>query len=379
MMKRFVGVISVIAAIIAVVVLARTQLVFAATSAPQSYLPLTCERSKGNYKAMSTLVVIPLDEKIVVKSGDTAEKVAKSLFFDFAYVRGNNVSPLNAISLNGNIAYLTCDYPDYLSNIVTTTDAGQFILGVYGTVPTTVQNIINTLKITTLLQGELVPTSDEKNTTIALANTKPCGELCTGLTPSKEALSKRDYKLTFEEPNYSKSIRQKELVSFSIRIKNEGQFPVYSTGVSSLYLAPAGSGLSPLYHSSWVAPSIIARIPGTLLPGEETTLSVTIGAPLKPGKYSESLVLKMGGVPVGKTLSMAFTVEDDHYKLARIVSKDGASFANLRTTPSLKGPIAGRLDIGSYVIIRSYQDAWVGVETKDGRVGWVYKPFLREL
>lgn len=352
----------------------------AAGREPQTYLPLTCERSKGNYKPMTTLVIVPLSDSMVVQAGATAEEVAKSLFFDLAYVRGNNVAPLNAISHNGEIAYLSCNYPDYLVNIVTANDTGYFFLGVYGALPVKeVQTIIDKLGITSLQQGELVKIADEKNTTIALGNSMKCGDICMGLVESKEGIAKRDDKITVEEPMYSKSIRQKELVSFIVKVKNSGEFPMYPTGNEALALVPNSRKISSLYHSSWVAPTLIARIPGLLLPGEESAISVTLGAPLLPGKYNETLLLKIGNTQVGKSMVLTFTVENDNYKLAKIVSKDGASFANLRSTPNLKGQIINRLDINTIVIIKGYQDAWVKIETKEGRVGWVYKPVVREL
>lgn len=356
------------------------QPVHAETKEPQSYLPINCERSKGNYRPMTTLVVVPLTNNIVKKTGATAEEVAKTLFFDFAYVRGNNVSPLNAISHNGEIAYLSCDYPDYLTNVVSAEETGYFIIGVSGAMPLKeIQTIIDTLKLSSFQHADLVTVSDEKNTTIALANVKKCEALCMGLKQNLQGLGKREFKLLVQEPTYSKSVRQKELVSFSVKVKNEGEFPIYATGSESLYLSSASKGISPLYHSSWLAPGLIARIPGTLLPGDETAIAVTLGAPLRPGKYSETLLLKVGNVQIGKPMALSFSVENDNYKLGRIVSKDGADFANLRQTPSLNGAISSRLDIGIYVIIKDFQDAWVKIETKEGRVGWVYKPFIREL
>ncbi len=351
-----------------------------AAGSPQTYLPISCDRAKGNYKPTTTLVLVPLNASLVVKAGATAEEIAKALFFEFAFVRGNNVSPINAIVHDGKISYIACNYPDYMTNIVSANDTGRFIVGISGAVPVKeLQSLIDKLKISKLQQAELVSVTDEKNTTIALANEKNCTDLCMGLVANKEGISKREYKLSVEEPNYSKSIRQKELVSFSVKIKNESEFPLYAADAESLVLVSATKGISPMYHSSWLAPSLIARIPGQLLPGESTAISVTLGAPLLPGKYTESLLLKIGAAQIGKPLQLAFSVENDNYKLGRIVTKDGAPFANLRQTPSLKGVIINRLDIGTYVIIKDYQDAWVKIETKEGRVGWVYKPFLREL
>lgn len=352
--------------------------VFAAS--PSEYLPVSCERTKGNYRPMTTLVLIPLGDRLAVRVGETAQAAAKSLFYDFAYVRGNNVSPIHAISHNGEIAYLSCDYPDYSANIVSATDTGYFILGVFGALSVDkVQSIIDTLKLTKFQQAEIVTTADEKNTTIALANAKPCGDLCMGLKPSKEGIEKRDYKIKIVETTSSKSVRQKELVSFSVKIKNDGIFPVYADGANSLYLAPTTKNLSQLYHSSWQALTIIAKVPGVILPGEESAISATLGAPLLPGKYSESLQLKMNNIRIGELLPVSFTVENDNYKLAKIVAKDGSPYANLRDAPSLGAKVLSRIDVGTYVIFKGSQDAWVKIETKEGRVGWVYKPFIRIL
>jgi len=376
-MKRILG-IGFVVVVVALFSFAFSRQVLATSTS--EYLPISCDRTKGNYRPMTTLVLIPLGDRLAVRAGDSAQSVAKSLFYDFAYVRGNNVAPIHAISHNGEIAYISCDFPDYTANIVSATDTGYFLLGVFGALPVDkVQALIDSYKISKLLQGELVTTADEKNTTIALANTKSCGELCMGLKPNKEGLAQRDYKIKVLETTYSKSVRQKELVSFSVKIKNEGAFPLYADGTSSLYLAPTSKGLSSLYHSSWQAPSIIARIPGLILPGEESAISVTLGAPLLPGKYTETLRLKMTNVLMGDPLPISFTVENDNYKLARIVSKDGSAYANLRNAPSLGSTVLSRIDVGTYVIVKGVQDAWVKIETKEGRVGWVYKPFIRDL
>lgn len=376
-MKRILGLI-----LIAGSVLVSSQIptarVFAAS--PSEYLPISCDRTKGNYRPMTTLVLIPLGDRLAVRVGENALAAAKSLFYDFAYVRGNNVAPIHAISHNGEIAYLSCDYPDYSANIVSVTDTGYFMLGVFGALPVDkVQSIVDTLKLSKFQQAELITTADEKNTTIALANVKSCGDLCMGLKPNKEGIEKRDYKIKIVETISSKSVRQKELVSFSVKIKNDGVFPIYAEGANSLYLAPTTKKLSQLYHSSWQAPTLIARVPGLILPGEESAISATLGAPLLPGKYAESLQLKMGNAPIGELLSVSFTVENDNYKLAKIVSKDGSVYANLRDAPSLGARVLSRIDVGTYVILKGSQDAWMKIETKEGRAGWVYKPFVREL
>lgn len=351
-----------------------------AQTAPQEYFPINCDRTKGNYRVMDTLVLVPLTDDLTLQTGKTAEELAKNLFYEFAYVRGNNVAPINALTHGGQFISLTCDYPDYLANVVMAENAGYYILGVSGELPTAlVQEVINSLKLTKIIQAELVSVTDEKNTTIALANEKNCTALCQGIKPSSQGTEKRSYAIELSEPVYSKSVRQKELVSFSVQVKNTSEFPIYPSGAGAVSLQTTARGISPLYHASWLSPGIIARLPGILLPGDETAMSVSLGSPLLPGKYSESFVIKMGSTQVGKHIPVSFSVENDNFKLGRVISRDGADFVNLRETPNLRGPIVNRLDIGTYVIIKGYQDAWVRIETKEGRTGWIYKPFLREL
>lgn len=360
------------------VIFGSTARVFAAS--PTEYLPISCDRTKGNYRPMTTLVIIPLEDRLAVAPGETVQDVAKSLFYDFAYVRGNNVAPMQAISHNGEIAYLSCDFPDYTPNVVSATDTGYFILGISGAVPVEkIQALIDRLKISRFQQGELVTTADEKNTTIALANVKACGDLCMGLKPNRDGLGKRDYQLKVVETNVSKSVRQKELVSFSVKIKNNGEFPIYPDGPHSLYLSSTTKSLSKLYHSSWQSLSILARISGMILPGEESAISVTLGAPLVPGKYTENFQLRIGTTAVGDKIPVAFSVENDNYKLAKIISKDGSAYANLRDAPSMGSRVLSRIDVGTVVILKGAQDAWIKIETKEGRTGWVYKPFVRDL
>ncbi len=353
--------------------------VYAESSLKALPLPLTCDRTKGLYKEMTTLVIIPLDKMVAKDPGESDQDLARGIFYDFAYARGNKGSALNALAINGEVYSLSCDYADYLVNIDSGMTQGIFTLGVIGTVPTKeIQSIIDSYKFKTILQASLATAENNKTTTIALANVKNC-TICQGLKFAKGGIADRDYAITVSDVSVSKSVRQREQVAFSLKIKNTGRFPLYGIGSAPLRLVSLSKGISPVYNSSWVSLSEVARIDTTLLPDAETTISVTLSAPLLPGKYKDTLAIKVGSRIIGKSIPISFTVEKDNLILGRIVSKDGSPFANFHSTPNLKGPVIGRLDVGTYVIIRQYQDAWVKVETKEGKVGWVYKPFLRAI
>jgi hypothetical protein len=352
-----------------------------AASVENVALPLSCEPSKGLYKETSIIVVVPLDSLLLNTVGSDAQEFARNLFYEFTYIRENNAAPLNAIVVNGKVYNISCDLKEYQVNVVGGGTTGRYVIGVVGnTGVDEVQSIIDANKFSTVKQASLVMSDEQKNTTIALANEGPCiAEFCKKLVPNKEGITKRAYKLIVGEPNYTKSIRQKEQLSFSLIVRNDGEYPVFSNGIAPLTLQTTKSGVSQLYHSSWVSPGIVSKLTDVLMPNSETTIAVTIAGPLVPGKYSESLQLKLGNTPVGEKIALSFTVESDNLKLGRITSKDTTPYANMRQTPSMNGPIMGKLDVGTYVIIRGYQDAWVKIETKEGRTGWVYKPFIREL
>jgi hypothetical protein len=354
--------------------------VYAQSQQDNSVLPFVCDAKKGVYKEMQTMVLIPLDQVLERENGELPVDLVKKMFYEFAYIRGNNTSPLNAVMIDGTIYNLSCDFVDYTTNVVSGGDSGKYIIGVYGKPDVQqLQKVINTYKMSTLMQAALIMTEDNKTTSIALANEEKCTSLCAGLLPNNEGVARRDYRLTVTEPSYAKSIRQKEQLSFSFIIKNDGEFPVYSSGSAVLTLQTTKRDISPLYHASWLSPSVVSKITETLMPGGETTIAVTLAGPLLPGKYAETLQLKVGSIPYGKPFSVSFTVENDNLKLGRITTRDDTPYANFRATPSLQGTIVGKLDVGTYVIIKGYQDAWVKIETKEGRTGWVYKPFIREL
>lgn len=344
-------------------------------------LPLVCDRTKGIYSEMTTLVIVPLDAMVAKDPGQSDQDLVRGIFYDFAYARGNKGSPLNAVSVNGTIYALNCNFADYSANVVTglSQSQGVFTLGVIGTLPVKdVQSLIDTYKFKSFMQSSFAVITDNKNTTIGFANLKTCA-VCQGLVPAKGGVADRAYAITVSDVSVSKSVRQREQVAFSMKIKNTGIFPLYSTGIAPLRLVSLSKGISPVYNSSWVSLSEIARIETTLLPDGETTLAVTLSAPLLPGTYKDTFAIKVGNKMIDKKIPVTFTVEKDNLTLGKIISKDGSPFANFHSTPNLKGPVIGRLDVGTYVIIQKYQDAWVKIETKEGKVGWVYKPFIRAI
>lgn len=343
-----------------------------------SLLPYTCDPNKGLYKETTILTVVPLDSIISKPAGISNDTFAKGLIYEFAYQRGNGTSPLHALLIDGELFSLACPYIDYTTFVVSGVTQGQFIVGTIGAVSgDMLQQIIDTYKITQIKQADIVSLAETK-TPIALANEKNC-VICSKLIVSAKGTESRDFKLEVSAPNYPKSIRQKEQVSLSIVLNNNGEFPFYGEGSKALQLVATNPSLSVLYHPSWLSPAIVSRISTTLLPGAQTTLAVTIGAPLQPGKYTETFQLKVGNTVVGKPFEVSFTVENDNYKLGKIVSKDDSPYANLRETPSLSGNILVKLDVGTVVIIKEEQDLWIKIETKEGKVGWVYRPFLRAL
>ncbi len=379
LMQKYVVRTLIVALTVALVPLSFSSEVYAAPKSAN--LPMTCDRSKGVYKEMSTLVVIPLDSMFTRMPGQSPEDAAKAIFYDLVYARGNKASPFNAVSIDGDIYHLSCEFIDYTANIETGLKQGTFILGVSGQVKTAeIQSLIDTYKFTSFLQASMAKNTAENATaTLALANVKECVAPCKGLNVAKDGPTSRSYKLAVSDVEFSKSVRQREQAALSLKVKNESEFPIYNVGTNRVKLQTTSSGTSDLYYSTWLAPNIVAMNTEVLLPGAEMTFSTTLGAPLLPGKYFENFQVQVGNFKLEKPITVEFTVEKDNLKLGQIKSKDGAAFANLREGPSLTANILGRLDVGVYVVIKEYQDAWVKVETKEGKTGWVYKPSIKEL
>jgi len=345
----------------------------------KNFLPVECSPERAIYKPTETLILIYLDQDLYKLPGSDAEEIAKAIFYEFTYIRENKSSPFNAILVDGKLEYTSCNFIDSTVNIAGV-DEGAFILGTYGQVSMPkVQEIVDMYKIKNVMEATLVSSDNTKNTVVALANIKKCNEGCKKLTLVKEGLKAREYEIEVDNPNYATSVRQQEQLSFSIKVKNNSLYPLYAEGSNILVISPTKKGLSNLYHSSWPSTNRVATLSGPLLPGAETILTATLGSPLLPGKYSETLQFKVGNKKISKPFAVKFTVEKDNLKLAKIVPKGGAPFANIRQTPSLRGNLVGKVDAGEYVIVRGYKGAWVKIELKEGKVAWVYKPFVREL
>lgn len=340
-------------------------------------LPMTCDASKVTYEPTQTLVVVPLDS--VISSGQSSSLTSRELYYEFAYMRKLGLSPFHAVIVNGDMYSQVCDFPDIMSSIKIGLPKGAYVVGIVGDMPSEMQEIINYYKITSLKEAELELIPSQKGVEVQVINIKDCTSLCRELQPSKEGYESRTYSVEVVDVAYDEIIQQKADLVVQIKVKNLSDFPIYGDGKVPVEVYIQSGKSSKFYNVSWITPTLIARNNEPLIPGQSGVVKFTLTAPLIAGDYKETVIVKVGGKQIGKSYPISWKVENNGLKLARVLSRNGAVFANVRVTPGYYTKIVAKVDVGSLVIVKEYKDEWVKIETKDGVVGWVFKPLLRPI
>ncbi len=106
----------------------------------------------------------------------------------------------------------------------------------------------------------------------------------------------------------------------TVTATNTGRLPWKNKGWGRVRLVPKGAPNDPrqFRSASWAAADIVSVLPVAVLnPGESTTLTLPVKAPLTPGTYTEEYVLAatgIGAIP-GGTVPVTITVQPDQAPL----------------------------------------------------------------
>lgn len=343
--------------------------VSAVTITAESALPYECS-AITEFTPVEELIVVDL-LRVYKGSSTGASDISKELFYEFTYVNTQRRSPFHAIAVNGDVFFHQCDIPD-ISSKMTIDGKPVIVVGATGALPSSLQSLIDKYNIVTL--STAVARITDGN--LVLEEKAECGTICEQLRPAEGNWQTREYKLEIERITANERIGQRETLPVSIFIKNIGEFGVYGDSLAPVYVSVPGN--SAFYDVSWISTSNIQKNTGSLKPGEQTEIKLTLNTPIIPGKYEQLLELKVGNKVIPDSAKkLEFTVFSDNLALAVIRPRDNVPFARVRAAPDLNSAELFKLDPDTVVIILNDQGAWLEIETKQGTKGWMYRPNLR--
>lgn len=116
-----------------------------------------------------------------------------------------------------------------------------------------------------------------------------------------------------------------------------------------------------------------------VLPGESVNVEFNLQANALPGDQELNFVfLKYSEKPFeDSSFKVSFSIEKGDKELGEISSPDG--FLNVRECPGYSCEILTTVENGKVFIITDTQDAWKKIEYEDGKEGWVFIRYIKNL
>ncbi len=205
-----------------------------------------------------------------------------------------------------------------------------------------------------------------------------------GLGSSSLSRLNRVYNGKVEQVTYESSVEGGKHFMVKVKIKNLGDHPWYNSGATSVYLSTSNprSHKSPFFVSDkWASfARVVEPTKEWILPNEIADFEFEIATPLIPGNYKETFeLLELPGnwIP-GTQFEVKFSVKKGAYSLVKILSTN-TGYLNVRDCPATDCKELGKVVPGDILISLGKQDAWYHVRLDNGKTGWVFARYVKEL
>lgn len=176
-----------------------------------------------------------------------------------------------------------------------------------------------------------------------------------------------------------------EEVSATISLKNTGTNGIYAGTASEILLSKASSGESVFFlNKVWASQSQIYLLNENqkLLPGEETTVTFKMRAPLYVGEVSEEFEVKtVGGTKVqSNNVGLKLNIKRTSKQIVEIKNTE-AGYANARAQPWTGSEILTQVSAGQRFFLMEQNDEtlWARIDLGGGQSGWLAVWFLNYL
>ncbi len=188
------------------------------------------------------------------------------------------------------------------------------------------------------------------------------------------------YKAKVENLTYEKTVEVGEKLAVKLSVMNMNDFVWFNTP-DNIYISTADEKETTLaINGVWDSFSKPAHLSKDyILPGESIPAEFNIQANALPGdqkldfvflKYSDKLF-------EDSSFSVEFDIEKGDKELGEISSPDG--FLNVRECPGYSCEILTTVENGQVFIITDTQDAWKKIEYEEGKEGWVFIRYIKNL
>ncbi len=203
----------------------------------------------------------------------------------------------------------------------------------------------------------------------------------TSLLPPENVLTT---KAKVGEVSYNREVNANENFVVTAEIENTGTIPWYKSGTKAVYLATS----NPRNHESaffvtdkWLSfTRVMTANEDWVLPGQKATFSFEVKTPLKPGEYKESFELLRAPDQWidGSQFEIAFKVSAGDFDLVEILDTE-TGYLNVRDCPSAGCGEMGKVVPGQVLIKKGFDSNWYKVQLDDGREGWVFGKYVRDI
>lgn len=192
-----------------------------------------------------------------------------------------------------------------------------------------------------------------------------------------------DYAVSIESIEYEKSLSVGERLDVKVVFSNNTEF-IWYPDETPIYLSVKDSKESPFaVNQIWDSFSKVSAIDlgEYLLPGETFQIEFQLDPNLMPGEYSESFnLVKYDDQPFeGSQFKIDFTLEKGDGRVAQIES-DEYGFVNIRECRRFS---CEKMDIANdgeaFPILEYHESCWYKIQYDEGKEGWVYCPYIKEL
>lgn len=189
-----------------------------------------------------------------------------------------------------------------------------------------------------------------------------------------------EYKAKIENLTYKEEVQIGDKLAVKLSITNVNDFVWFNTP-DNIYVSTANEEETPFavngIWDSFSKPGHLSK--DYILPGESTEVSFDLQANALPGeKEIDFKILKYEEKDFQDSLfSVSFKIEKGDKELGEISSPDG--FLNVRKCPGYSCEILTTVENGQIFIITDTQDAWKKIVYEEGKEGWVFIRYIKNL
>ncbi len=190
-----------------------------------------------------------------------------------------------------------------------------------------------------------------------------------------------EYKAEVRNVAYPTKVKSGEKFKVTFEVVNGNDF-AWFTDRNYIYIT-AADGKDSLFAinkvwDSFSKPYAIAD--KTVQPGEVVKVEFEMQALLLPGKASQKFNITK--IPVGKfadsTFEIAFEIEKGSAKLVQVVGTPGGVL-NVRECPSGNCESISTVVEGQVLVMLDTSVGWYEIRYEEGKSGWVYGPYIKQL